>query len=118
MDRRSFLSLLGLAPLAIAIPARRKTYSFLGDIFRRRDYPFWVGQRGFDDLQEAVNAIPENGTVRIRPGTWVIGKHIWVPHHYNGICGPGALLQPEGDVIIQGCTFQGTGGRFTGEVLG
>ncbi len=118
MNRRSFLSLLGMAPLAIAIPERKKTYSFLGDIFRRRDYPFWVGDRGFDDLQEAVNFVEKGGSVRIMPGTWVIGKHIWVPHHYNGLCSPGALLQPEGDAVIQGCTFQGTGGRFTGEILG
>jgi hypothetical protein len=102
MNRRSFLSILGLAPLAIAIPAPRKTYSFLGSIFRRQDYPFWVGERGFDDLQEAVNAVPEAGTVRIRTGTFVLSKQIFVPASFKGA----ALLHPEGNVVINGCHFQ------------
>lgn len=67
MNRRSFLSFLGLAPAAIIAP--KKTFVFFGNIYRPRGICVVNGIE-YNTIQEAVESIPDGGKIYIREGTY------------------------------------------------
>jgi hypothetical protein len=97
MHRRSFLSLLGLTPVAAVVP--KKSFFFFGGIFRPRGQ-FVVNGVEYQTMQEALDNIPRGGTVYLREGTYVFGKSFFAPEHFGLFSIEG---HPKSAVI--GCVF-------------
>lgn len=98
MNRRSFLSLLGLAPIVAVAP--KKSFFFFGNgIFRPRGQ-FVVDGVDYQTMQEALDVIPKGGTIYLREGTYVLGKTFFAPAHFN-------LFSVEGHPksAVVGCVF-------------
>lgn len=98
MNRRGFLSLLGLAPLALAAP--RKSYAFFGDILRPRRVVIATAS----ELRAALKALPKGGTIYISSGVHIFGEFFEVPSHFNMF---GSIAtEPAGEsAMISGCVF-------------
>lgn len=80
--RRRFLSLLGMAPIVAAIPT--KTYVFFGGIFRPTLPTICrIGDREFTNLQDAFDALPEDGVIYLKPGTIIVGQLFRVPRTFT-----------------------------------
>lgn len=94
MHRRSFLSLLGLAPVVAVAP--KKSFFFFNGLYRPRGQ-FIVDGIEYQTMQEALDSIPKGGTIYLREGTYILGQSFFAPEHFS--------IEGHPDSAVIGCVF-------------